>query len=40
MEKLARKIAMIGAGMSKFGQHFPLKRNPDLWDIQAAFFVD
>ncbi len=31
MGKLARKVAMIGAGMSKFGQHFPVKRNPDLW---------
>ncbi len=31
MGKLARKIAIIGAGMSKFGRHFPLKRNPDLW---------
>ena len=31
MGKLARKVAMIGAGMSKFGQHFPLKRNADLW---------
>ena len=31
MGKLARKVAMVGAGMSKFGQHFPLKRNADLW---------
>jgi acetyl-CoA C-acetyltransferase len=31
MGKLARKIAMIGAGMSKFGRNFPLKRNPDMW---------
>jgi acetyl-CoA C-acetyltransferase len=31
MAKLARKVAMVGAGMSKFGNHFPLKRNPDLW---------
>ncbi len=31
MGKLARKVAIVGAGMSKFGQHFPLKRNPDLW---------
>ncbi len=31
MGKLARKIAIVGAGMSKFGQHFPVKRNPDLW---------
>lgn len=22
---------MVGAGMSKFGQNFPLKRNPDMW---------
>jgi acetyl-CoA C-acetyltransferase len=31
MGKLARKVGIIGAGMSKFGRHFPLKRNPDLW---------
>jgi acetyl-CoA C-acetyltransferase len=31
MGRLARKVALIGAGMSKFGNHFPLKRNPDLW---------
>ncbi|TXT63865.1 MAG: hypothetical protein BAJALOKI3v1_300028 [Promethearchaeota archaeon] len=31
MGKLARKVALIGAGMSKFGQHFPEKRNPDMW---------
>ena len=31
MGKLARKVAMIGAGMCKFGQNFPLKRNPDMW---------
>jgi len=31
MAKLARKVALIGAGMSKFGRHFPNKRNPDLW---------
>lgn len=31
MGKLARKVAIIGAGMSKFGQWFPVKRNPDLW---------
>ncbi|TXT61222.1 MAG: hypothetical protein BAJALOKI2v1_40014 [Promethearchaeota archaeon] len=29
--KLSRKVAMVGAGMSKFGQHFPEKRNPDMW---------
>jgi acetyl-CoA C-acetyltransferase len=31
MAKLARKVALVGAGMSKFGNHFPVKRNPDLW---------
>jgi len=31
MGKLARKVGIIGAGMSKFGRHFPVKRNPDLW---------
>ena len=31
MGKLSRKIAMVGAGMSKFGRNFPLKRNPDMW---------
>ncbi|MGV9141722.1 MAG: thiolase C-terminal domain-containing protein [Promethearchaeota archaeon] len=31
MVKLARKVAIFGAGMSKFGQHFPEKRNPDMW---------
>jgi acetyl-CoA C-acetyltransferase len=31
MTKLARKVALVGAGMSKFGRHFPNKRNPDLW---------
>lgn len=31
MGKFARKIAIIGTGMSKFGRLFPLKRNPDLW---------
>ncbi len=31
MGKLARKIALVGAGMSKFGRNFPLKRNPDMW---------
>jgi len=31
MGKLARKVAIIGAGMSKFGRLFPVKRNPDLW---------
>jgi acetyl-CoA C-acetyltransferase len=31
MGKLAKKVAIIGAGMCKFGQHFPVKRIPDLW---------
>jgi acetyl-CoA C-acetyltransferase len=31
MAKLARKVALVGAGMSKFGRNFPLKRNPDMW---------
>lgn len=31
MGKLARKVAIIGAGMSKFGQNFPVKRTPDMW---------
>ncbi|MFX1446283.1 MAG: hypothetical protein ACFFHV_23050 [Promethearchaeota archaeon] len=31
MGKLSRKVAMIGAGMCKFGRNFPLKRNPDMW---------
>jgi len=31
MAKLAKKVAVVGAGMSKFGQWFPTKRNPDLW---------
>jgi len=31
MGKLARRVAMIGAGMCKFGRNFPLKRNPDMW---------
>ena len=31
MGKLARKVALIGAGMCKFGNNFPLKRNPDMW---------
>lgn len=31
MGKLLRKVAMVGAGMSKFGRNFPLKRNPDMW---------
>lgn len=31
MGKLSKKVAMVGAGMSKFGQNFPLKRSPDMW---------
>jgi len=31
MGKLARRVAIVGAGMSQFGRLFPLKRNPDLW---------
>jgi len=31
MGKLSKKIAIVGAGMSKFGRWFPVKRNPDLW---------
>jgi len=31
MGKLARKVALVGAGMSKCGRNFPLKRNPDMW---------
>ncbi|MFX0058686.1 MAG: hypothetical protein ACFE85_16900 [Candidatus Hodarchaeota archaeon] len=31
MGKLSKKVAIVGAGMSKFGQWFPVKRNPDLW---------
>jgi len=31
MGKLAKRVAIVGAGMSKFGRNFPLKRNPDMW---------
>jgi len=31
MGKLSKKVAIVGAGMSKFGRWFPIKRNPDLW---------
>ena len=31
MGKLARKVALVGAGMCKFGRNFPRKRNPDMW---------
>ncbi len=31
MGRLARKVALVGAGMCHFGRNFPLKRNPDMW---------
>lgn len=31
MGKLARKVALVGAGMCKFGRNFPLQRNADMW---------
>ena len=31
MNKLARKVALVGAGMCKFGRNFPFQRNPDMW---------
>jgi len=31
MGKLAKKVALVGAGMCKFGRNFPLKRNADMW---------
>lgn len=31
MAKLARKVALVGAGMCHFGRNFPMKRNPDMW---------
>lgn len=31
MGKLARKVALVGAGMCKFGANFPHQRNPDMW---------
>ncbi|MBN2157349.1 MAG: hypothetical protein JW776_14990 [Candidatus Lokiarchaeota archaeon] len=31
MGKLARRVAIVGAGMSKFGAHYPIKQNRDLW---------
>ncbi|MHA1723385.1 MAG: thiolase C-terminal domain-containing protein [Promethearchaeota archaeon] len=31
MGNIARKVAIIGAGMCKFGRNFPQKRNPDMW---------
>lgn len=43
MAKLARKVAIVGAGMSKFGQTFPLRRIPehavDAW-LNAVKSVD
>ena len=43
MAKLARKVAIIGAGMSKFGAWFPTKQNRDLWQdalLEAFKSVD
>ena len=43
MAKLARKVAIVGAGMSKFGAWFPTKQNRDLWQdalIEAIKSVD
>jgi len=43
MGKLPRKVAIIGAGMSKFGAWFPVKQNRDLWQdalISAINSVD
>jgi len=43
MGKLARKVAIIGAGMSKFGQWYPIKQNRDLFQdalIEAIKSVD
>ncbi|MBD3256022.1 MAG: hypothetical protein GF383_13080 [Candidatus Lokiarchaeota archaeon] len=43
MGKLAKKVALVGAGMCKFGRNFPLKRNPDMWVdawLQALKTVD
>jgi acetyl-CoA C-acetyltransferase len=43
MAKLARRVALIGAGMSKFGAWFPQKVNRDLWQdavIEAIKSVD
>ena len=31
MGKLNRRVALVGAGMSKFGQFYPEKQNIDLW---------
>lgn len=43
MGKLSRKVAIVGAGMSKFGAWFPKKQNRDLWQdalISAINTVD
>ncbi|MHA1340489.1 MAG: thiolase C-terminal domain-containing protein [Promethearchaeota archaeon] len=43
MGKLARKVAIVGAGMSKFGRWFPIKQNRDLVQdalIEAIKSVD
>lgn len=43
MGKLHRRVAMIGAGMSKFGAWYPIKQNRDLWQdalIEAIKSVD
>ncbi|MHA1728878.1 MAG: thiolase C-terminal domain-containing protein [Promethearchaeota archaeon] len=43
VKKLLRKVAMIGAGMSKFGAWYPIKQNRDLWQdalISAVKSVD
>ncbi len=43
MAKLARKVAIVGAGMSKFGAWYPIKQNRDLWQdalIEAYKSVD
>lgn len=43
MGKLNRKVAIVGAGMSKFGAWFPQKQNRDLWQdalISAIKSVD
>ena len=43
MGKLHRKVAIVGAGMSKFGAWFPKKQNRDLWQdslISAIKSVD
>ena len=43
MGKLARKVALVGAGTSKFGQTFPLRRIPEHWTdawLNAVATVD